>query len=164
MFNDYNLPDGCRVRDLPGFGREPGEHSAECLRANRRLSHAGEDTECICHVWRRELDQVETGSCENCHSQFEIGELAVIPEIDPDLKWCEACRAVCECGHILGVHAIQVDEHLVRDGCDGNHGEPGECDCRGFVAEAPRAVVDRAKGIWISESFRRQMEREHTHV
>ena len=112
----------------------------------------------------RWMDQVETGACEGCGNQFEIGELAVIPEIDPDLKWCEACRAECECGHILGVHAIQVDEHLVRDGCDGNHGEPGECACEGFVAEAPRAVVDRAKGIWISESFRRQMEREHTHV
>ena len=106
------------------------------------------------------LDVVETGTCEGCGNQFEIGELNEIPAIDPDLHWCEACRVVCKCGHILGVHAVVVRSGRAVDGCDGNHGEPGECDCRGFVPKVPAAVVDRAKGIWPSESYRKQLEKE----
>ena len=105
--------------------------------------------------------------CEGCMESFwEIGsELAVVPEIDPDLHWCEACRVVCEhCGHILGVHAIVVRDYRPQDGCDGNHGEVDECDCVGFAAKVPRAVVDRAKGIWLSESFMKQLERERVHA
>ena len=112
----------------------------------------------------RRLDQVETGACEGCGNQFEIGELDEIAAIDPDLHWCEACRAVCKCGHIRGVHATVVRAGSPVNGCDGNHGEPGECDCRGFVAEAPRAVVDRAKGIWLSESYRKQLDKERIHA
>ena len=104
--------------------------------------------------------------CEGCMESFwEIGpELAIVPEIDPDLHWCEACRVVCKCGHILGVHAVVVREGRSAVGCDGNHGEPGECGCAGFVPRVPRAVVDRAKGIWMSESFRKQLEKERIHA
>ena len=112
----------------------------------------------------RRLDQVEAAMCEGCGNQFEVGELDEIPEIDPYLHWCEACRAVCKCGHIRGVHATVVRAGSPVNGCDGNHGEPGECDCRGFVAEAPRAVVDRAKGIWLSESYRKQLDKERIHA
>ena len=113
----------------------------------------------------RRLDQVETGACEGCGNQFEVGELDEIAAIDPDLHWCEACRVVCEhCGHILGVHAIVVRDYRPQDGCDGNHGEVDECDCVGFAAKVPAAVVDRAKGVWLSESYRKQLEKERIQV
>ncbi len=104
--------------------------------------------------------------CEGCMENFwEIGpELAIVPEIDPDLHWCEACRAVCKCGHIRGVHATVVRAGSPVNGCDGNHGEPGECKCRGFVAKVPAAAVDRAKGIWLSESYRRRLKEERVHA
>lgn len=159
---DFNMPPGCFVRDIPGCGRDPEEHSPDCLKANRRLARAGEDTDCICHV--RRLDQVETGTCEGCGNQFEVGELAVIAAIDPDLHWCEACRVVCKCGHINGVHATVVRAGLPVNGCDGNHGEIGECACRKFVAKVPATVVDRAKGIWLWESYRKQLEKERIHA
>ena len=109
----------------------------------------------------RHLDQVESGMCEGCMGGFEVGELAAIREIDPDLRWCEACRARClSCGHIKGVHAIVFGSGKLAYGCDGNHGEPGECACLGFMAEVPRAVVAAAKGIWISKSYQRQLEKE----
>jgi hypothetical protein len=135
-------------------------HSPTCLRYNRGLGRHSAD--CVCNS--RRLDQVETGICEGCGNQFEVGELGEIPAIDPDLHWCEACRVVCKCGHILGVHAVVVREGRSAVGCDGNHGEPGECGCVGFVPKVPATVVDRAKGIWMSESYRKQLEKERIHV
>ena len=67
-------------------------HSPLCTRYNRGLGRHSAD--CVCNS--RRLDQVETGTCEGCGNQFEVGELAAIPAIDPDLRWCEACRVMCE--------------------------------------------------------------------
>ena len=133
------------------------KHSPECLRYNRGRSLHDADCFCCDH-------QLETGMCEGCGNQFEVGELDEIAAIDPDLHWCEACRVVCEhCGHILGVHAIVVRDYRLQDGCDGNHGELGECVCVGFAAKVPRAVVARAKaigGIWMSDRFRQELRRK----
>jgi hypothetical protein len=95
-----------------------------------------------CHD--RHLDQVEAALCEGCMDGFEVGELAVIAEVDPDLKWCAACRARClSCGHIRGVHATVLDHDRLRDGCDG---DDSKCACLGFVA-----VLDSGPDVYGEE-------------
>ena len=110
-------------------------------------------------IYDRHLDLVEGAHCEGCGKQFEVGELATVPCVDVDLQWCEACRKPCAvCTHIKGVHF----KFGSGDGCDGNHGEPGECACAKF--NPPAAIVTAAKaipgGIWMSDRFRARLREE----
>lgn len=74
---------------------------------------------------RREL----LAPCENCEGRFCERCLAVVPDVDTDLRWCPACREVCACGHIKGTHGV---------GCDGHNGNG--CGCRKFIAREERAM------------------------
>ena len=110
--------------------------------------------------YRRQLDQVETAFCSGCDRQFEVGDVAIVPSVDPDLKWCDDCRKPCPegCGHIVGVHSVYPTLE-----CDGN-GEPDDCHCKWHrPVNVPEAIVTAAKaiplGIWMSERFRQELRR-----
>ena len=108
-------------------------------------------------IYDRHLDLVEAAYCEGCGKQFEVGELDKVPCVDADLQWCEACRKPCAtCGHMKGIHGAGAY------GCDGNHGEVGECGCAKF--NPPESVLACAKalpgGIWLSDRFREQLRRD----
>jgi len=155
MDNDYNMPDGCHVRDIPGCGRERNEHADYCKRHNRGLRYHSGDDDCICGVDSED----DWAFCEGCTRKFLFEDLAVIQSLDPDLSWCEDCRKVCECGHIMGVHSLH------GSGCDGD-GELNSCACQHHnpIYDPPAAVVGRAKdimcGIWMSQQFMDQIAKE----
>ena len=39
------------------------------------------------------------------------------PDVDPDLAFCQDCRAVCECGHARAAHGVGRCDGERYDGC-----------------------------------------------